>query len=806
LFLKGAAAARRRHMDRLAELEGGMLATKRRVEVESEIARLADSARADPDGYDAAEANLRLLLDAAEGLTRPERAQAVRAEAEARLAESMLAGLIERDRLEEAEERLGRDDAPVDAGRKARLQRRLADAHGERAAKQAMQRAGRVLELERRARSGETDEDEIGRAFAAGDIAEARRDGLLALARSAAERREQRRADRAEVAERLASGQAFDPARDRLAVDAYYDALLPSLREAGADDDAFLREATDLVARTGVWPGRFRTFVETQLDAGQHAAIAAKALARLHGMAPATVADVARGDLAFAAAAARLIDAGIADDAALARARPFRGLPGAEDAELRAAQAFELRPHYKDWLEGERGVICTASIPPICRELPDEGPKPVPMPEPPGGDDSDPDHDLPPPRGGSSDEEGDDDKVDDDNVVVAPALLGRFARSFEDWFFRTGDASLSRGLAVQDLRADVRRADTHAAIDQPQPEPLRPGADDGPASVPEPIRPDDKEPGGGLCPDVHRPGWECDGGGFWRPARPDEETPRPEPLGRAEGPGVDLNMQAGAGGDAGDGDEGGDDSRGRRPGVEAGGDGGGGGEPAPGAPAPGDEPRPSEPSKSPSVPPEIPPSPSRSDGSDRPGPDSKDEPPGREGAPERPPLPFEMVPPVENPTVRDDRQGDGRFGATRRRPDGTTYPHEGVDIEVPPGQSVKSPVAGTVEGSSDPYPEGHPLHGKFNTVWIRTEDGHRVGLRYVAPTDPDGNQLVKPGDKVTPGQVIGSAQNRAKEAPGMDNHIHLEIRRGAGRGVSVDPTDWFIGWGVDMQKKPKAGR
>jgi hypothetical protein len=533
LFLKGAAAVRRRHMNRLVELEGGMLATRKRVEVESELARLADSARADPDGYGDAEANLRLLLDAAEGLTRPERAQAVRAEAQARLAESMLAGLIERDRLEDAEGWLKADGGAIvaDASRKARLQRRLADAHGERAAKQAMQRAGRVLELERRARAGDADEDEIGRAFAAGDIADARRDGLLALARSAAERKERRRAGRELVAERLAAGQAFDPARDRLAVDAYYDALLPSLQEAGADDDVFLREATDLVARTGVWPGRFKTFVETQLDAGPHAVIAAKALARLHGRAPATLADVARGDIAFAAAAARLIDGGVADETALARARPMRGLPAAEDAELRAAQAFELRPHYRDWLERE------PSLRPLPTPRDDDTDPGFDLKLEPGDDtdpgfdlklergddDIDPGHDLPPRGRPTSDEDG-------DHVAVTPALVDRFGRSFEDWFFRTGDASLSRGLAFQDLRLEDQGPDK-----EPRGQTFEHRLTD------EFGRPVDS--GAGAAPMVHRPGWVWENG-YWRPETEAEKN-RP----RAELPSAEGGRDQGGQGD-----------------------------------------------------------------------------------------------------------------------------------------------------------------------------------------------------------------------------------------------------------------
>jgi hypothetical protein len=743
----------------------------------------------------------------------------VRAEAHARLAESMLAGLIEKDRLEEAEGWLGRDDAPADTGRKARLQRRLADAHGERAAKQAMQRAGRVLDLERRARAGDADEDEIGRAFAAGDIAEARRDGLLALARSATERKERWRAGRELVAERLAAGQAFDPARDRLAVDAYYDALLPRLQEAGVDDDAFVREATDLVARTGMWPGRFRTFVETQLDAGPHAAIAAQALARLHGMAPATVADVARGHIAFAAAAARLIDAGVADETALARARPMRGLPGPEDAELRAAQAFELRPHYKDWLQREpslrpRPEPLDDDIDPGHSVNPEPGDDSDPgfhiRPEP--GDDGDPGHRLPPlrrPGAGGPDEPD-------------AALVDRFARSFEDWFFRTGDASLSRGLAFQDLRLEDQgrnkepRAQTfeHRLTDEFG-------------------RPVDSA--AGAAPMVHRPGWVWENG-YWRPEteaeknRPRAELPSAE--GARRSPFGDFQLEIAEGYHGGDGDEevggdgeGGDDAGGDDDGdgadddesgdddgagddggdegPDTGDDEGGGDDDDAGG---GDDGRDGEPDDRDDQPPyrngdhdSIP----DRDG-DRLGPDSKDEPPTPATGPsEKPSLPFEMVPPVDNPILRDDEQGGARFGDDRtavvRNPDGSTttikYRHEGVDIAAPPGAPVKSPVEGTVVGVGDAYKERHPLHGKYDAIRIKTKDGHEIVLRYATARDADGNALVKPGDKVGPGQVIGTVQDRAKETRGMQNHLHLEMRERPG-GRAIDPTPWLRSWGT----------
>jgi hypothetical protein len=203
---------------------------------------------------------------------------------------------------------------------------------------------------------------------------------------------------------------------------------------------------------------------------------------------------VARGDIAFAAA--RLIDGGIAAETALARARPFRGLPGAEDAELWAAQPFELRPHYRDWLDREP----MGPLP----EPPDGDSDPGFHIRPDPGDDGDPGHRLPPLRrpGAGSPQEPD------------TALVDRSGRSFEDWFFRTGDASLARGLAPQDLRFES--ADDPDRRDDTEPLPDDPG---------------EEQPDPGGCPDVLRPGWTCDGGGYWRPASLDHARPFAERTG-----------------------------------------------------------------------------------------------------------------------------------------------------------------------------------------------------------------------------------------------------------------------------------
>ena len=178
----------------------------------------------------------------------------------------------------------------------------------------------------------------------------------------------------------------------------------------------------------------------------------------------------------------------------------------------------------------------------------------------------------------------------------------------------------------------------------------------------------------------------------------------------------------------------------------------------------------------------------------------KDEPTGTELAQLSAPAPKarpgglpSAVNPVPNPKMRNDLIGSGAFGASRG---GGTRKHLGVDLEAPAGSPVRSPVDGVVEKIGDPYRKGHPLHGQFNSIRIRTKTGLRVKMFYVNPQDRNGNPLVKPGDIVSAGQPIGTMQDRAKHDKGMINHLHLEIRGGKGLGTAIDPAPWLKKWGV----------
>ncbi|MDE0540480.1 MAG: M23 family metallopeptidase [Rhodospirillales bacterium] len=163
----------------------------------------------------------------------------------------------------------------------------------------------------------------------------------------------------------------------------------------------------------------------------------------------------------------------------------------------------------------------------------------------------------------------------------------------------------------------------------------------------------------------------------------------------------------------------------------------------------------------------------RASGSATPVPGRKPEPPAEQG--------IRLLPPVDNPVIRNDPAGGGAFGASRN---GGKRTHKGIDILAEPGTEVRAPVSGTVQVRTV-YGAGHKFHKQFDSIWIDTPDGTRVKLFYV-----DGSEL-KRGQKVSAGDVLGVMQDRARHDAGMKNHVHIEVHR---NGKSVDPSPFTGNW------------
>jgi murein DD-endopeptidase MepM/ murein hydrolase activator NlpD len=94
------------------------------------------------------------------------------------------------------------------------------------------------------------------------------------------------------------------------------------------------------------------------------------------------------------------------------------------------------------------------------------------------------------------------------------------------------------------------------------------------------------------------------------------------------------------------------------------------------------------------------------------------------------------------------------------------YEHPGLDVAMPAGTWLYSPVEGTVRTSGGTpyytyYGNGDPGVGELLIV---TDDGHEVVLGHM------GRIAVEVGDRVTVGEFVGLS--------GGDNgdHLHLEVR------------------------------
>lgn len=125
-----------------------------------------------------------------------------------------------------------------------------------------------------------------------------------------------------------------------------------------------------------------------------------------------------------------------------------------------------------------------------------------------------------------------------------------------------------------------------------------------------------------------------------------------------------------------------------------------------------------------------------------------------------------------------DQDGCGHFDAPRG-----TRRHNGYDLLCDPGETICSPIHGTVTKVGYPYADDL----SFRYVQVSAGE-YDFRLFYVEPS-------VAVGQTVTPDTVIGTGQNLGERYDGIANHIHFEIKRGADY---IDPTPVLIALGVTV--------
>jgi murein DD-endopeptidase MepM/ murein hydrolase activator NlpD len=125
-------------------------------------------------------------------------------------------------------------------------------------------------------------------------------------------------------------------------------------------------------------------------------------------------------------------------------------------------------------------------------------------------------------------------------------------------------------------------------------------------------------------------------------------------------------------------------------------------------------------------------------------------------------------------------QGSGDFGLSRFK-NGKPAKHDGLDIRASEGTPVIAAADGIVV-NIDPNPS--------ETYGSQIVIDHGGG--YYTQNAHLGSAMVKPGDKVAAGQMIGRVGRTGNVPPRADSHLHFEVRYGShlpssGGGTVIDP-------------------
>lgn len=141
--------------------------------------------------------------------------------------------------------------------------------------------------------------------------------------------------------------------------------------------------------------------------------------------------------------------------------------------------------------------------------------------------------------------------------------------------------------------------------------------------------------------------------------------------------------------------------------------------------------------------------------------------------------------PVEGAVIRGPDKwasSGGAYHAARSR-DGRSRKHEGIDLVCAPGTPVTAPIQCWYERSADPYLDSKD--GVLLGCVLRLAEDRKIKILYMKPTG-----LIKPGQLLKRGDLLGHSQSMQHLYPGIQDHIHVELCLLSGE--RVDPTPWFF--------------
>lgn len=132
-----------------------------------------------------------------------------------------------------------------------------------------------------------------------------------------------------------------------------------------------------------------------------------------------------------------------------------------------------------------------------------------------------------------------------------------------------------------------------------------------------------------------------------------------------------------------------------------------------------------------------------------------------------------------------DKQGCGYFGAPRG-----SRKHRGIDIECLANAGINSIVSGKVTKVGKPYyDEGNSRNRNHYRYVEVTKGDYRFRIYYISP-------MVKVGDEVDAGDLIGYSQDLTEVYPDITQHCHLEIKNKDGE--YIDPTPVYLALQEDI--------
>ncbi|MDF2158774.1 M23 family metallopeptidase [Algoriphagus sp. CAU 1675] len=139
----------------------------------------------------------------------------------------------------------------------------------------------------------------------------------------------------------------------------------------------------------------------------------------------------------------------------------------------------------------------------------------------------------------------------------------------------------------------------------------------------------------------------------------------------------------------------------------------------------------------------------------------------------------------------------GRFGLTRRYPNGNPKPHDGLDLKIPYNSYVYSPFSGVVtrkdisHAPNDPKPQSY---GNFVSIKSIDQNGNEFILRYAHLN----YVLVDVGEEISAGQAIGISGETGNVDEARYPHVHILARKKDSDGnfkVKANPEDYLkIKW------------